>query len=209
MPKMLPASYIRAVNAAPGCKKVDIYTNGYCIGKKLSFKKCTPYIRVPPGHHNTVIYMDKSSSTPQVSNSIDLEEGLIYTAAASGSSPVELFIIPDPKVPLQPHGANVRFVNLCQGEFCLTVAYSDGNTLWEEIGYKHITDYITLLPGSCSFIVKTNGSDAPLFTMPRVLLSEKCSYTFYAMGIKGGSPGPQGMLLMDGGSYIREPENNH
>lgn len=206
LPKPGPISFIRILNATSLYKRIDIYSNGYLIGKNLGCKKYTPYFTVPSGTHNINIYPAGKKANLITHKNIILESNSISTLVVSESSFTELFLVPDLKVNKKENYSNVRFVNLSYESSPMDVSIIGQGPLSSNIGFHDITDYVLLPSGKYTLQFKLSEGEGHTITLPNTVLKDEWNYTIYTMGVPDKKPGFQVLILLDGNTYIQQIE---
>ncbi len=197
-------SYIRILHASPDAPDVDVYANDAKIAENLSYRQFTPYISVPSGDYRIRVYPAGTTQNAVIDTDLRIPGGKIYTVAAAGMlSDIGLFPIEDPIMPMLPGKVYLRFVHLSPDAPAVDVTLQDGFKVFNNIGYKDISDYVPLNPGTYAFNVKPAGSDDIVLYVPNINLLPDRFYTIYAVGLAGGNPPLQVLIPLDGNSYIK------
>lgn len=197
------SAYLRLLHAAPLTGRVDVYANGNPIAGNLVYRGFSPYVKLPPGRYNITVYPAGATVGPIISSVLELRPGSIYTAAIIGRTPdVELYTVPDIRVPIPSGMANVRFVHLSPGAPAVDVTLPDGRILFSNISYKGITGYIPLAPGRYTIQLRLAGTNTVVLTVPNIVLRPARNYSLYAIGLPEGKPGLQLLIPLDGSTYL-------
>ncbi|QUH30485.1 DUF4397 domain-containing protein [Vallitalea guaymasensis] len=197
-------SYIRLLHASPKAPAVDVYANGdNILADDLSYGEFTPYLPVMPGTYTIDIYPADNSDTPILTKELVLPEKTIATIAAIGELPeLELFIVEDPKEPLQPNTSKIRFVHLSPDAPAVDVIEPNGSILFKDVSYKDITDYLSITPDTYTVEIAPTGTDNSVLFVPNIRLLPDAFYSLYAIGLVEGDPYLQLLIPLDGNSYI-------
>ncbi|WP_018248031.1 DUF4397 domain-containing protein [Orenia marismortui] len=197
-------AYIRILHAAPQAPAVDVYANNNLIAQNLSYRNFTDYISVMPGRYNIKVYPAGKKRNPVIDTSVNIIENTISTVAAIGQSPnLSLLPIEEPRIPIRPNRAYVRAAHLSPNAPSVNVTQENNVILFRDIGYKEVTDYISLRPGTYTFEVKPTGSDQTVLYVPNARLTGNRFYTLYIIGLVGETPPLQMLIPLDGNSYLR------
>ena len=210
MPYMPPynlrqnTSYIRILHASPNAPAVDVYANGNIIARNLFYRNFTAYLGVQPGTYNIKVFAAGTTQNPLIDTNIELPVSTIFTIAAIGKFPqVELLPVQDPVRPLIPGMVMLRFVNLSPDTPAINVMSSGGISLFENIAYRQISDYVPVLPGKHVFELYRSETGERILYVPNIVLLPNRFYTIYAIGLLQTQPFLQVLIPLDGNSYIQ------
>lgn len=189
-------SRIRILHASPNTPPVDIYANGNPIVKNLAYKELSDYIPVPPGNYNIKAYRSGDMTNPLINENISIFENTISTIAAIGAFPnVSLYSIPEPIMAQNFGRPCVRFVHLSPNAPAVDIKLSDDTKIFSNVPYKGITNYACIPEGTYTFKVSPSGTDNVVLTVPNVKLDSNNYYTIYVVGLAGGSPPLEAILV--------------
>ncbi len=196
-------SYIRILHASPDAPPVDIYVNNNLIAKNLKYSQFTQYVSIMPGEYTIKVFPTNTKSNPVINTSLNIPANKIYTAAAIGKlANISLYPIEDPRLRPSRTRARVRFIHLSPNAPNVDITLPNGYPLFEDVGYKEITDYIPLKPATYTIEVRPSGSDDVVLYVPNIKLSSNKFYTIYAIGLVGDTPPLQVLIPLDGNSYL-------
>jgi hypothetical protein len=192
-----PNSYIRVLHASPNAPAVDVYANGNPIVTNLSYKELSNYIPVLPGNYNIKVYPAGSTTNPVVNTNVYIPPNSIFNVAAIGKIPnISLYTIPEPTSAQNFGRACVRFIHLSPTAPKVDVALSTGVKVFNNVGFKDITDYACIPAGTYSFNVIPTGTNNIALSIPEVQLSPNTYYTIYALGDPTGGSNPLEAILV-------------
>ncbi|MEY8762246.1 MULTISPECIES: DUF4397 domain-containing protein [Clostridium] len=204
LPQTAPVSYIRFLNASPNSPAVDVYLNERLIFRNLTYKSFSDYINIPYGTYNIRVFSAGSTENPIIDESLSIPAEKIFTIAMTGQYPnVNLLPIEDIRRPKIQNRALIRFINLTPDSTNLDLALSNGNTLFSNISYREVSQYIPIVPGVYTFEINNSGSQERVLHIPNVRLTPNRFYTIYSVGNLSGSPAHQVLIPLDGNSYIQ------
>jgi hypothetical protein len=197
-------SYVRILHASPDAPPVDIYVNGNMIAQNLPYKQFTGYMTVNPGRYNIQVFPTGQTMNPVVNVNVAVPPGSAYTVAAVGRvADIGLLPIPEKYLPVMPmhaaNNANVRFIHLSPNAPAVDIMLPNGTILFQNVAFKTYTDYISVQPGEYTLLVKPNGSNQTVLTVPNVYLMPGETYSIYAVGLAGETPPLEALLTTDGG----------
>ncbi len=196
-------SYVRILHASPDAPPVDIYINDMLLVQNLAFKSFTDYYPLDPGVYNIKVFPAGQTQNPVIDRDLRVPPNGIYTIAAINElSDITLYPILDTPMPIPNNMVYVRFVHLSPGAPNVDVRLPDGTTLFEDVEYKEVTDYILVNPGTYTFEVFPTGTDQSVLFVPNATLKPNRFYSVYAVGLAGGQPPLQALIPLDGNSYL-------
>jgi hypothetical protein len=199
-----PISYVRVLHASPDAPAVDIYANGKLIVRGLAYKAFTPYVKVNSGEYKVDVFPAGQVTSPVLSTNVTIPAQSITTVAAIGYLPeLSLYPVPDPVMEKTPGLTNVRFVHLSPNTPNVDITLPDGRRLFTNIGYKGITEYLPVNPGTYTFELRPTGTETIALYVPNIRLLPDRFYTIYAVGLTGANPPLQVLIPLDGNSYIK------
>ena len=197
-------SYVRVLHASPDAPPVDVYANGNIIARNLAYRGFTEYLTVPPGNYNIRVFPAGSTTNPVIDTNVNVPPRSIFTVAAVGRlAEIGLFPVQDPVMPIPPGRVMLRFVHLSPNAPNVDVVLPNGTPLFSNVGYRQITNYIPVNPGTYTIYVRVAGTNQNVLYVPNIRLSSNRFYTVYAVGLAGGNPPLQVLIPLDGNSYIR------
>lgn len=203
MMRQIESSYVRVLHASPGAPPVDVYSNGDLIARNHRYRRFTPFLNVEPGQYNIKAYAAGSTANPVIDTSVTLRPNTIYTLAAVGRPPaIELLPVAEPRVPINPSKVNVRFVHLSPNAAAVDITLPDGTVLFSNTGYKGISEYKTLTPGTYTLQARLTGTDNVILTVPNIRLRGGQNISVYAVGLADSTPGLQALIPLDGSTYL-------
>jgi hypothetical protein len=180
-------AYIRVIHASPAVGTADVFVDGNLLLSSFAFGAVTDYVPLPAGPHKVQIALvGKGIGAAALTQTLDVQPGVVYTAAAIGSQAtalsIEVFI--DNNI-LAAGQAKARVYNLSPdaGSFNFS---SGGNTLLNQVGYQQASNYMTLSAGSYNFDLTAPGTNTNL---PLAMTLGKNTVTsIFAVGMANGTP---------------------
>ncbi len=197
-------SYIRLLHAAPQAPAVDVYANNNLIAENLRYSNFTEYISVLPGRYNIQVYPAGRKRNPIINTSLNIPKNTIFTVAAIGQLPnISLLPIEDPRIPIRANRSYVRTAHLSPNAPEVNITQENNLLLFKNIGYKEVSNYSSLRPGTYSFEVKPTATGETVLYVPNARLIRDRFYTLYIIGLAGDNPPLQMLIPLDGNSYLR------
>jgi len=180
-------AYIRVIHASPAVGTADVFVDGSLLLSSFAFGAVTDYVPLPAGPHKVQIALvGKGIGAAALTQTLDVQPGVVYTAAAIGSQAtalsIEVFI--DNNI-LAAGQAKTRVYNLSPdaGSFNFS---SGGNTLLNQVGYQQASNYMTLSAGSYNFDLTAPNTNTNL---PLAMTLGKNTVTsIFAVGMANGTP---------------------
>jgi len=180
-------AYIRVIHASPAVGTADVFVDGNLLLSSFAFGSVTDYVPLPAGPHKVQIALvGKGIGASAITQTLAVQPGVVYTAAAIGSQAtglsIEVFFDNNFLVAGQ---AKARIYNLSPdaGSFKLS---ANGNTLLNQVNYQQASEYMTLAAGSYNFALAAPSSNTSL---PLAMTLAKNTVTsIFAVGLASGSP---------------------
>jgi Domain of unknown function (DUF4397) len=158
---------IRLVHLAPGAPNADVYVDGARTMAAVPFKTASKYHRMPASAHTLTIRPAGStaSSAPAASARVTVLPGAAYTVVLLGA-PQQLQVrIAKDDFSAPPSGkAKLRIVNAAPQSPPLDIGVAGGPTLFRNVTFGMISDFVTIQAGRFSLEVRAAGSSTVLFT---------------------------------------------
>ncbi|MGI6226220.1 MAG: DUF4397 domain-containing protein [Peptococcales bacterium] len=175
---------IRVLNACPGPKCIDLYTNNMLLKDNCSYKYLSDYINVYSGDHVFNVYKSGNKHYPILKGYTKLVGKSCHTLVVTGQpSDMSLFVVPDAHVPVATGKAFLRFVNLVDAPD-LDFTFTDGGIIMvNDIEYKEWTQYYPVTPGTYTVKVYVSGTKQLLMEVPNFTMQRGRSYTIYILGL--------------------------
>lgn len=181
-------SFIRVLHALPEVGTVDVYVNDNLAFQNLAYKRVSKYLPIGPGTNRIQVTMAGDPGTTVIDTEIDIPPSEVLTLAITGSlEKVSILPIIQNISPLEPQETRVRFAHLAKDAPGLDVVLNE-DPIFNNVGYKQVTDYMAISPGSYNLQVKPAGKEEPLATAEDVVFKTGQAYTIYGVGLVEGSP---------------------
>lgn len=191
-------SYIRVLHASPNAPAVDIYANDDLIVENLDFREISPYLPVPSATYNIKVYPTGTMNNPVIDTEVYIPPNSVFNVAAIGNLPnISLYPIPEPSIAQESGNACVRFVHLSPDAPAVDIQLEDGTIVFDDVSFKGITNYICIPPDTYTFKVVPTGSNDVVLTVPDLMVNGNMYYTVYALGLIGGSPNLEALLITE------------
>lgn len=174
-------SLVRVLHAAPQIGEVNVYVDGTLIFSGLDFMEFTEYVELEEGEHTVGIYLVGTSENPVINQIFEVDEGQMYTVAATGDlNDLSLLVIKDyaEKQPSSEY-STFRVIHLSPNTPAVDLLVN-GETFFEDIGFREGTSYVDVSPGT--YNVKIAIGESKNVVLPlRVKLNPDRIYTIYVI----------------------------
>ena len=202
--KEMSMGYVRVMHTVPDAPNVDIYANDKLIINNLAYGDYTDYLSIPEGTYKISLYVAGTKNSPVLANMLTVNKNSILTVAAVGTlSDIGLLAITDANESRKPGKAMIRFSHLSPNAPAVDITLPNGTVIFSNIAFKHITSYIDVTPMNYTLQVRVAGTSNVVLTVPNVNLSADKFYTVYAIGLAGGKPELEALLLLDGENSMK------
>lgn len=192
-------SLVRVLHAAPDADAVDVYINDTLFFKELSFTQFSPYVYVPEGNYTMSIYPVDTTENPILSKAIEIGNDELLTIAIIGdNNNLDFLSIKEETEGTDSQNSKLRVVNLVPSSPRVNILEGE-NVLFPDIGYKDITEYKTVSPGTYTLNVELveNGQ---IVLQNQIAITADRVYTLYALG---NIPNVEIYQSLDGATFIR------
>jgi len=197
-------AYFRLLHASYDAPAVDVYANGSIVARNLNYRGFTEYLRVPGGQYRIDVFPAGQTQNAVLSATINLIPRTIQTIAITDRlASLSLFPILSPSMPVPQGSLYLRFVHLSPDSPSVDVTLPSGAMLFQNTGYRQITNYTLVRPGNYTFLFRPTGTNNIILTVPNINLLPNRFYTIYLIGLSRGRPSLQVLIPLDGNSYIR------
>jgi hypothetical protein len=177
---------IRVFHATPDVPALDVWVDDSLAFSSFSFKGITDYFPLEPGTYTTRVA--PTGSAEPVVTEVDVPlRSKHYTIAAVGTaqSMEQMVLVDDTRA--APSGkARVRFVHVSPEVPPLDVFVGGGMSMFNDIAFKGVADYLTVDAGTYELQVRVTGTDSVVLTEPGITLADGEVYTIFALGLLGG-----------------------
>ncbi len=191
--------YVRVIHTVPNAPNVDVYANDILIFENLAYGSYTNYLPIPDGTYRISLYITGAVGSPVIANLLTLNRNEFITVAAVGTlSKIGLLAIHDANEAKQQGKAMVRFLHLSPNAPAVDITLPNGTVIFDNISYQQITPYLGVAPMDYTLQVRVAGTSDVVLTVPNLTLMADRYYTVYAIGLVGGRPELEALLLMDG-----------
>jgi hypothetical protein len=181
-------SRVRAVHASPDAPAVDILVNDGVAFANAPFKGITDYATLDSATYSIKVVPTGAKEPVVIEANLALE-GKDYTVVALGKlENIEPLVLVDNNSAPEAGKAHVRFVHASPDAPAVDIAVKDGPTLFSNIAFKGVGDYLPVDAGTYDLQVKLAGTETVALDVSGLALADGTVYTVFAMGLAGGEP---------------------
>jgi hypothetical protein len=179
---------VRVVHASPDAPAVDVLVNDGAAFTNAPFKGITDYASLDTGTYNVKVV--PTGATEPVVIEADLAlDAKDYTVVAVGQlANIEPLVLVDNNSAPAAGKAHVRFVHASPDAPAVDIAVKGGPTLFSNVAFKEVGDYLPVDAGTYDLEVRLAGTDTVALDVPGLGLEAGTVYTVFAMGLAGGEP---------------------
>ncbi len=172
--------WVRVIHASPDAPAVDVYVNGEAVVEGAEFKAFTDYLALPAGDHEVEIFPAGDTETAVISETLTVEEGMYYTAAAVGTlDSIELNLTQD-DLTIGEGMTKVRAGHFSPDAPAVDVGLIDGDAVFSGAEFPGVTDFAELEAGTYDLEVRTPEGDQVL-DLSGTALEAGTAYSVYAV----------------------------
>ncbi|WP_404408808.1 DUF4397 domain-containing protein [Jeotgalibacillus malaysiensis] len=172
--------WARVIHASPDAPAVDVYVNGEAVVEGAEFKAFTDYLALPAGDHEVEIFPAGGTETAVISETLTVEEGMYYTAAAVGTlDRIELSVTQD-DLAIGEGMTKVRAGHFSPDAPAVDVGLIDGDAVFSGAEFPGVTDFAELEAGTYDLEVRTPEGDQVL-DLSGTALEAGTAYSVYAI----------------------------
>jgi len=177
---------VRVVNAVPGAE-VTIWAGDSSAFQGVAYKKATEYREIPDDRFNFSIRAAGPESEALAENRENLDDGGHYTLVAlpSADDPADrtLRVLNDHHEPADSAKARIRFVNTIPGDDNVELSMRGrDDPLFDRVNFATEAGWKEIEPGSGTLVVRPDGKNTTLASLPNASLEGGKSYTFVLAG---------------------------
>jgi hypothetical protein len=196
------AALIRAVNAIPDLKRVDLFADEERIIVDIPYKEVSHYKEIPDVRHTFIVREAGRGpeTVPLAENSENLAAGDHYTFVALGGLGAKpgLYVYADNLTPPPPGRAKVRVIHASPGAGGLDVYAKERNVkLFSNVNVTTEAGYDEVDPMTVTLEVRPAGKSNPVITVPNMKFEAEKIYTVLIMGQSGGTPPLEAFIIED------------
>jgi len=191
---------LRVVHASPDAPAVDVCSGAARVVEDAAFPAATGYLSVPAGTVPVnVIPAGMSCDTAGVieANLTLAADTDTTVAAVNVLDEIEPLVLTDDNSDPAAGMAKVRFVHASPDAPTVDITLTDGTTLFDDIAFKGVGDYIEAGAGTLDLQVRDETGMTVVLELPDVTLADGGVYTVYAVGFAAGEPALDAFITLD------------
>ena len=192
-------SLVRVFHAAPSAPAVDVYVDDTLVFSGIEFMDFTDYVSLEEGEYLVEVYPTGTKDTPAISEVLDIEEGEMFTVAATqNEEELFLLVIKDhASKKASPKYSTFRVIHLSPDAPNVDILVDD-DVLFEDIEFTEGTMYVDVKPGKYNVKVAVNETGDVALQL-KINLKPDRIYTIYAVGEVANLSAIQSV---DGNTYL-------
>jgi hypothetical protein len=193
----LPLSHLRLVNALAADQSIDLWTQGITLFANLPYSATSAYNGFAGDAIDFQVTTADLAHTVLASGSIALQGDADHTLVALDyvTQTQTLLLSDDNRLPAWGK-ARVRFVNAAPNVGGVDV-FVQGAAQFNNIAFNNVGDYIELNGGTVTIEVRDHATQSVLLSVLNVNVIDGYVYTWFLMGVNGGSPALQFAPMVD------------
>jgi hypothetical protein len=191
---------VRVVHASPDAPAVDIVVNDALRPfTDVEFGDISDYAGVPASVYNVkVTPAGLAPESAVIEADLSLYYNADYTVVAvdflDNITPIVL-LDDNSRPPLRQ--SRLRFVHASPDAPAVDIKVLDGPYLYQNVSFTEVGDYLEIPEGIYTLQVLVAGTDAVALELPGLLFERGRTYTAFAAGLVGGTPGLTVLLSED------------
>lgn len=190
-------SYLRLAHLSPNAPAVDVSLDNAIVARDVMYGDFSGYLSLKPGQHRLTIY-PAGTRDAVLTKTFTVPANSIATGAVYGLLPnIDVMFIND-KCMRDPSAAKVRFIHLSPDAPRVDMVLNDSNVLFRNCPYMGVSKHKMVMPGNYCVSLRVAGTNDLALRRPNVSLRANMVYTIYAVGLVGGEPGLELLVIMDG-----------
>ena len=197
---------LRVVHAAADAGDVDIYVNDSVVVEGLAFGVATEYVFGPAGDDRTIKVTAAGGSVdePLIDEQVDLAAGQAYEVIATGEGDdLEATIAEVNLTPLPEGQARGRLIHASPDADNIDVAVAEGETIFEDVEYREVSNYAPLDAGDYTLEVRPAGEDTVALELD---LPVEAGITYDAIALGRMDDQSLELLILESRAAVREGE---
>jgi hypothetical protein len=191
---------IRVVHASPDAPDVDICANGTTAFSDVAFPGATNYATVEEGTYQIRVVAAGSGcgGGGVINAALPLPADTETTVVAVNTlDAIEPLVLEDDNSMPTAGAVKVRFVHASPNAPTVDITLTDGTTLFDDIAFKEIGDYIEAPAGTVDLQVRDETGTVIVLTLEDATLEAGTVYTVYAVGLLNGTPALGALITVD------------
>lgn len=196
----MESARLRVVHASPDAPAVDVCSGSARVVEGATFPAATDYLTVPAGTVpvNVIPAGMSCDSAGVIEADLMLAADSDTTVAAVNVlDEIEPLVLTDDNTAPAAGMARVRFVHASPDAPTVDITLPDGTTLFDNISFKEVGDYIEAGAGTLDLDVRDETGMTVVLELNDVTLEDGGVYTVYAIGFFDGDPALDAFITRD------------
>jgi len=191
---------VRVAHASPDAPAVDVWVDGAVAFANLPYKDVSAYAPLRDGDYFIQVTPTGLTAPVVIAASLDLAPEVDYTVAAIGElANIAPLVLEDNNATPAAGKAHVRFIHASPNAPAVDIALAGGPVLFSNIAFGEVGAYLPVNDYYYDLEVRLAGTNTVVLSLPRITLNEGSVYTIFAMGLAGGTPPLEAVLVADSG----------
>lgn len=166
--------FLQGTNNLPA---VDIYMNGICLLREVSFKTMSNELTLPAGKYQLDIYETGKQIDPLSSQILNIDCNAYHTFALAGNER-NLTIHSLPEFPIVPaNETKLRIIQLAENLPTIDIAVQKGDIVFPSIPYRGASSYLGLFPMTVYLEARNTETKEVLKKFPALQLEADKTYS--------------------------------
>lgn len=179
---------IQVTHASPDAPGVDLLVDNAVVNSApLTFPNSTDYLTLDAGTRNIKVNVSGTATTVIEANLTLLANQNYSVFAVNSVSMIEPLVVQDDLTPPAAGKAHVRFLHLSPDAPTVDITLTDGTTVFDDVSFKQITDFLPLDAGTYNLQVRTSDGSTVVLDLSGISLTDGKIYTVFAKGFLSGS----------------------
>jgi len=174
---------VRVLHASPDGPAIDVYVNDTLLIENLEFGANTDYVALPGGDDRNIKIVPTGSPLDAaiLDEGTDLDAGTAYTLIARNNvDDIGLGVAEDNLDPLPANQSRIAVIHAAPDSPDVNVEITDGETLFEGVGFEDETDDIVVDSGT--YDIQLKDGDTVVARVEQVVLEPGMAYYLVAIG---------------------------
>ncbi|MFN2284095.1 MAG: DUF4397 domain-containing protein, partial [Anaerolineae bacterium] len=194
---------VRIAHTSPDAPAVDVWVDGAVAFADVDYKEVSAYAPLRDGDYFIQVTPAGLTAPVVISASLNLAPEVDYTVAAVGElANIAPLVLEDDNTMPATGKAHVRFIHTSPNAPAVDIALAGGPVLFSNIAFSEVGAYLPVNAYYYDLEVRLAGTQNVVLSLPRITLNEGTVYTIFAMGLAGGAPPLEAVLVADSG-YAR------
>lgn len=165
---MVEMTQVRIGHCCPDASGVDVYLNDDRAFDNVKFGNVSEYASLQPGKYDiAVVPKGEDRSKAVIDETLTLKQGHDYSVLATGfADDIQPLVLTDENEGVPQGKCHARFVHCSPDAPKVDVRTTDGQTLFENVGFRKASNYEPVDAGTYDLEICLAGTDDVVFELP-------------------------------------------